>query len=758
MAEVKIIVTAEDGSQKVFRAVEEAGTSAFKKIGQEAVSSSSIISGAVEKCKESYINFAAKAITLWHAINEAADYAKLGASALQAEESFKNVANAYDEDGNKLLAKMKEVSNGIIDDSDLMQRAVKGLQQGLSGDQLVSLLEVARSSARVAGTDVASVFDRITEATASQITRGLKALGIVIDQNKAFEEHAKKIGTSADALTELQQSQALANAAIEEGHRQMKAMGEITENATEKIQKSEAQIHELKETLGKGLLVAVHAIGGAFYWLAGGGLTLYSVFLKVGAGMQFLKGNWDVAKQMIDDAGIAFEAAGETANKGMEIWENISLETSKASEGTKGLSKAQQEAAAAASIHAAEQKKLSEAYTRIDEWNTKIDAMNPALTEVDKGTLALADDVTKLGLAFGNLPGMAKKLSDIFDKGMGFLHEKQAREDATKALEIVKDYAVRKAEIEKKGYEDLIVSAKDYRDSLVKTYDDAIAEANKFFAIADKGKALASNMRAYLDSLNAPKLSPAEQMAKEKEAFLAASASAWKSGDLDKLDAAFKQGQSFLEKFKGSKDILGMDADISTVTDQMKDIVTRTESVSAKAAEAGDAWTAMANKQISAIQSVDEWMKYLNDEVVRLDGLLAQTKEIKIDTSMATSQINGLIQQVMSLNGMLGAASVSHGLNNSGLTRSDVEPAFAPDSQAYADWASMQNWPQYATGTDYVPRTGPAIIHQGERIIPAEQNRSGASSGPVTININGYNKDAKELAIEIRKLVSNGRV
>ena len=104
----------------------------------------------------------------------------------------------------------------MIDEADLMQRAVKALQQGLNPDQIVSLLEVARSSARIAGIDVAAAFDRITEAAANQQVRSLKSLGIIIDQNKAFEDYANKIGIAKDALNEQQQSQALANAAIEE--------------------------------------------------------------------------------------------------------------------------------------------------------------------------------------------------------------------------------------------------------------------------------------------------------------------------------------------------------------------------------------------------------------------------------------------------------------------------------------------------------------------------------------------------------------
>jgi flagellar biosynthesis chaperone FliJ len=42
--------------------------------------------------------------------------------------------------------------------------------------------------------------------------------------------------------------------------------------------------------------------------------------------------------------------------------------------------------------------------------------------------------------------------------------------------------------------------------------------------------------------------------------------------------------------------------------------------------------------------------------------------------------------------------------------------------------------PKFETGTPYVPRTGLAMVHQGERIIPASQNRGGGSEISLTIN------------------------
>ena len=40
----------------------------------------------------------------------------------------------------------------------------------------------------------------------------------------------------------------------------------------------------------------------------------------------------------------------------------------------------------------------------------------------------------------------------------------------------------------------------------------------------------------------------------------------------------------------------------------------------------------------------------------------------------------------------------------------------------------------FDVGTPYVPRTGFALIHQGERILTREENRRGMGGGGVTIN------------------------
>lgn len=54
-----------------------------------------------------------------------------------------------------------------------------------------------------------------------------------------------------------------------------------------------------------------------------------------------------------------------------------------------------------------------------------------------------------------------------------------------------------------------------------------------------------------------------------------------------------------------------------------------------------------------------------------------------------------------------------------------------------ASTRSPRNNAEYATGTNYVPMTGMALLHQGEVVIPRDKANEGYTGGGVTINITG---------------------
>jgi hypothetical protein len=79
-----------------------------------------------------------------------------------------------------------------------------------------------------------------------------------------------------------------------------------------------------------------------------------------------------------------------------------------------------------------------------------------------------------------------------------------------------------------------------------------------------------------------------------------------------------------------------------------------------------------------------------------------------------------------------------------------------------SDLSELLLVPSHATGINYVPRTGLALLHQGEAVVPASQNNGSNSkqytlnvSVPVTINSNGDNIDSFALRRTIENIVQD---
>jgi len=136
--------------------------------------------------------------------------------AIEAQfEKLSESAGVYSETLREGLA---QASAGWADETDLMQAANKAMVQLQTGvKQLPELLEVARKAAALSGKDFLETFETINQAVATGNTRQLRHLNIIIDQKKAYEDHAKSIGSTVDQLTLAGRQQAVLNAVLETG-------------------------------------------------------------------------------------------------------------------------------------------------------------------------------------------------------------------------------------------------------------------------------------------------------------------------------------------------------------------------------------------------------------------------------------------------------------------------------------------------------------------------------------------------------------
>ena len=95
-----------------------------------------------DKLKANWVAVGAAVAGAMVTIHKAHELMREGAKALQTELAFKNTAQALGFDPEKYVAELKRVTNATIDDSDLMQKAMKGITGGIDPDDMLKLAEV----------------------------------------------------------------------------------------------------------------------------------------------------------------------------------------------------------------------------------------------------------------------------------------------------------------------------------------------------------------------------------------------------------------------------------------------------------------------------------------------------------------------------------------------------------------------------------------------------------------------------------------
>jgi len=200
-------------------------------------------------------SFTIAGVGLYQIASVGKDLAELGARAQQAEESYRLMAESVGINAEQLYQSMKSVSKGIMDESDIMQKAAKGLTQGLRGDELVAIASGARYAARLAGEDVKTAYETITDAIANQMPRALRRYGLVSKEEMDLLNKAIAAGVEDIRLTDI----ALANLSI-----QTARFGSDAETAYESMQRLRAEWNNFKEEAGKGIIAVVDIVYRTF--------------------------------------------------------------------------------------------------------------------------------------------------------------------------------------------------------------------------------------------------------------------------------------------------------------------------------------------------------------------------------------------------------------------------------------------------------------------------------------------------------------
>lgn len=206
----------------------------------------------------------ASVVAFGAAVSKAFDFAQFGARVQQVRDSFRSIARAAGDSGDRILGSLRAASRGVVSEMDLMLAASRANLLGLPVDRLDRLMQIARASAMATGQEVGQMFDDIVTGIGRASPLILDNLGITVKIGQANERYAQTVGKATDALSKQEQTQALLNAVLEQGDEIIAKVGDGMNELTsaETFAKMASQAEDLRAALGEAVLPLIQRIAG----------------------------------------------------------------------------------------------------------------------------------------------------------------------------------------------------------------------------------------------------------------------------------------------------------------------------------------------------------------------------------------------------------------------------------------------------------------------------------------------------------------
>lgn len=142
------------------------------------------------------------------------DIISSGADIADINDSFASMAKAAGTSSDVLVTQLQEAMGGTISKVDLASEAIKGFRAGLKPDEILKVTQAARQFAEEVGGNAKDELDGLLQSLQKGDDRFLKSRGVIIDNNKAFAEYAKSLGTTSDKLSEVGKAEAIRAASL----------------------------------------------------------------------------------------------------------------------------------------------------------------------------------------------------------------------------------------------------------------------------------------------------------------------------------------------------------------------------------------------------------------------------------------------------------------------------------------------------------------------------------------------------------------
>lgn len=166
-------------------------------------------------------------------LKAAFDVGEEGAQFERLQESGAKLAATFGVDLPRAVEQLKAASQDTITSQQAMIDTNKALLLGAVNNvqDLTDLMEVAATNGRALGINAQDAFTQIITGVGNLSTRLLAGIGIVVNDQQAYEAYAKTLNTTASALDGEQKRQALVNAILLDYNQKIKDAGGLTDDA-----------------------------------------------------------------------------------------------------------------------------------------------------------------------------------------------------------------------------------------------------------------------------------------------------------------------------------------------------------------------------------------------------------------------------------------------------------------------------------------------------------------------------------------------
>ncbi|MBX7185026.1 MAG: hypothetical protein K1Y01_07760 [Vicinamibacteria bacterium] len=187
------------------------------------------------------------------------------------DSAFSNLSESIGLTKESMLATSREASKGLISDLDLMAAGNKALLLGLpvTADSFGTMAKAATTLGRAMGQDAKKSFDDLITALGRSSPMILDNLGLTVNVSKANEEYAKKLGKSAEQLTDAEKKTAFYGAAMDAAKKKTETIGEAQLTLAESVTRGRNALKNFGDGFSsalvgsRSLMAGVNGVGKA---------------------------------------------------------------------------------------------------------------------------------------------------------------------------------------------------------------------------------------------------------------------------------------------------------------------------------------------------------------------------------------------------------------------------------------------------------------------------------------------------------------